>query len=124
MEEQLLIKSFGYGVFLAELVPPEVVRRGPPKNGDGRVALENIKRRIQKSGLPDVLDVVPDPEDVGRAYFVLRTGQPPCKIEMDYATEQERSRMKVAAEASASSVLSSRILMLDEASKSAVSGKT
>lgn len=124
MEEQLLIRSFGYGVFLAELVPPEVVRRGPPKNGDGRAALEGIKKRLQKSGLQDMLDIVPDPEDMGRAYFVLRSGQPPCKIELDYATEQERNRMKLAAEASASSVLSSRILMLDEVTKEASVGKT
>ncbi len=123
MEEQLLIRSFGFGVFLAELVPPEAVRRGPPKNGDGRAALSKVRRMLEKSGLGEIMDVVPDQEDMGRAYFVLREGQPPCRIEMDQMSGDEARRLRLAAESAASSVLSSRISMLDEEiSKTAPAG--
>lgn len=112
--KQLLLKSFGYGVYQAELVPPEFGDDAAPSNGDKMRAAESLEARVRKSGLEEVQEVIPDPEDARVAIVLVRRGHPPCKLEKSQWEDGYLERLAVAAEASMSSRLKERVQMLRE----------
>lgn len=116
LNRHLLIRSFGYGVYMAEVVPPEL---GPSekskfRNGDRMKMTEELQRRIRKSGLPSVQEILPDPDDPERAYVILGHGQEPCRIEIEQMREHGLN-LDIVAEAHPSSRLGARLKMLREA---------
>lgn len=111
-DRQLLLKSFGYGIYQAQLVPPEFEGETVPSNGDKMRATAALEARVRKSGLEEVLEVVSDPEDPRLAFVLVRRGLPPCKLERQQWEDRDLERLETAAEASMSSRLAERVSML------------
>ncbi|KKL10734.1 hypothetical protein LCGC14_2552890, partial [marine sediment metagenome] len=79
---QLLLKSFGYGIFQAQTVPSELANlQRSPSNGDKMRAVQALEKRIRRSGILHVQEIIPDPEDPELAYILVGRGQPPCELE-------------------------------------------
>lgn len=106
------MKSFGYGVYQAEVVPAEHAGVGVPSNGDRARTVEALDARIRKSGLEEVQEVIPDPDDPRLAFVLVRRGFPPCKLEKGQWEDRDMGRLERAAEASMSSRLAERVRML------------
>ena len=118
-QRHLLVRGFGYGVFSAEVVPPEL---SPEemfrfRNGDRGRMTEDLRRRIRRSGLPRIQEVIPDPEDPEKAVLILGEGQEPCRHELEQLREH-RDRLETIAEVNPGSRLQERLRMLSEASGS------
>lgn len=116
-QRHLLLRGFGYGVFSAEIVPPELspAEKLAFRNGDRKKTTEELQRRIRKSGLLKIQEILPDPEDPEKAVLVLGEGQSPCKIEIDQLSEHQ-GQLETVAEANPGSRLEERLQMLREAS--------
>lgn len=116
LNRHLLIRSFGYGVYMAEIVPPELGPAGKSefRNGDRTKMTEELQRRIRKSGLQSIQEILPDPDDPERAYVILGHGQEPCRIELEQM-EEHGMNLDVVAETYPSSRLGGRLKMLREA---------
>lgn len=110
---QFLLKSFGCGIFQAQTVPPELAKLGRlPSNGDRMRAIEALEKRIRKSGIPNIQEVVPDPEDPERAFVLVREGQAPCKLEREQWEPGDLDRLSIAVEAAVNGRFSDRVAML------------
>lgn len=110
---QLLLRSFGYGIFQARTVPSEIANpKRPSSNSDRMRAIKALERRIRRSGIPNVQEIVPDPEDPETAYVLVREGQPPCKLERGQWEQADLDRLSMAVEAAVSGRFSERLTML------------
>jgi hypothetical protein len=98
---QLLLKSFGHGIFQARTVPPE-------RSSDGA---DRLRERVLGSGLP-VQEVVPDPDDPEAAYILVREGRPPCELELRQWGPSDFGRLAAAVEESGSGRFRRRVAML------------
>jgi len=98
---------------MAEVVPSELGRKEKFefRNGDRAKMTEELQRRIRKSGLPDVQEVLPDPDDPERAYLILGQGQEPCSIEIEQMKEHG-TNLEAVAEIHPGSRLGERLRML------------
>lgn len=119
-QRHLLVRGLGYGVFVAEVVPPELGPEGKRelRNGDRKKTTEELTKRIRRSGLPKLQEVIPDPEDPEKAVLILGEGKEPCRMEMDQLQEYE-TRLGAIAEANPGSRLSDRLRMLRKAAEEA-----
>lgn len=109
-----MIRSFGYGLYMAEIVPPELSPKGKSefRNGDRAKMTEALQDRIRKSGLPAIQEILPDPDDPEKAYVILGQGKEPCKFEIEQMHEYG-DNLKFVAESNPSSRLSERIEMIE-----------
>jgi len=116
LNRYLLIRSFGYGVYMAEIVPPEfgLMEKSRFRDGDRTRMTEELQRRIRESGLLSIQEILPDPDDPERAYLILDYGQEPCKIEIEQMEEYEMN-LDIVMETHPSSRLGNRLKMLKEA---------
>jgi hypothetical protein len=80
-ETHLLVKSFGFGVYQASMVPP--------MNND----LSILEEKIKNSGLLNVQKIIT--VDPNKAYFLLGQGQEPSKYELEFFNEAKAELMKL-----------------------------
>jgi hypothetical protein len=112
---QLLLKSFGYGIFLVQIVPSELMGLlQPPSNADTIRILESLVSRIRGSGIPNIQEIIPDPEDPEQAYVLVREGQPPCELEKGQWEPSDLNRLFTMAETAGNTRFSSRVAMLKD----------
>lgn len=110
----LFIKGFGFGVFSAEIVPPN-----PEVPEDQSDLLFDLTKefldRINESGIGMIKETVLDPNTQERAFLVLEAGSPPCQMEIDQLDEYS-SRIEMAIRFNPDSLLAKRYQMIKEAS--------
>lgn len=101
---------------MAESVPPETrpEQDRTLSNGNRKREADVLRRRLERSGLEPIQEILPDPEDPDRAVVILGTGQEPCELELGQLDEH-RDFLRVVAEVNPDSRLSERLRMLDEA---------
>ena len=85
MKRDFLVKSFGYGIMLAEAVPSqEAAPRGI-----------EVLEMVNGSGL-DVMEAVLDPEDLSRVYLLMPDGHTPSRHELEQMESADWERLRSA----------------------------
>jgi len=111
MKKNLLIRSFGYGIMSAEVVPaPEKPAR---PNGDRSAPEGDALKMVRESGLR-ALEAALDPEDPNRVYLLMAEGHAPSRYELGQMEEEDWKRLKAAVTLAGSSRFSERLSMLVE----------
>jgi hypothetical protein len=106
-QKQLLIKSFGFGIVIAEFVPSP--------SSDENVK-EELFKHIRSSGL-DVLEIIQDVQNQNRVFVLLYSGQPPCILEKNQIEPNDIELLENSAKIAMSNEFIKRIDMLKEALK-------
>ena len=109
-EKRMFLKSFGYGMYLARLVPPEP--RAHWSNEARAALLSDLARRVHASDIPGVLEVLPDPGDPEVAFVLCGEGLPACQQERDQTEPEELERAAEAAQRAGSERFADRLHML------------
>ena len=110
---QLLLRSFGYGIFQAQMVPSELASlRRPPSNDDKIRVTKMLEKRVYESGIRNIQEVVPDPNDPELAYVLVQEGQSPCELERGQWQPADLDRLFMVVEASMKSRFLDRVIML------------
>jgi len=111
MKRSLLVRSFGYGIMSAEIVPPPDKVVGP--NGDRSGTESEVLRMVRGSGISAV-EAVSDPEDSNRVYLMMDSGHRPSRYELGQMDDAEWERLRTAVDAAGSASFSGRLTMLEE----------
>jgi hypothetical protein len=107
---QASLKSFGYGIYLVELVPPPAEKARP--NGKKDVQQTEIYRSLRRSGLP-FTEVVLDVEDEARAFVMASEGHEPTKFELSLITPGDWELIRTSIDMWGSQNFSNRLTMLE-----------
>ncbi len=107
---QLLLKSFGYGIYLVELTPPPTEKIRP--NGQKDVQTTEIFKRLQRSGLV-LSEVVLDAEDEARAFVMGPDGHEPTRYELSLIDDEDWERIRSSVDLWGSQGFSDRLTMLE-----------
>ncbi len=102
MEKGLLVRSFGYGILSAEVVPPE--------DGDGRA---EALRMLLESGVP-FTESLPDP-DRPRIFALSPDGHVPSDHELGMVDREDWDAERRAVGTSGSASFAIRLAMLESA---------
>jgi len=107
---QAVVKAFGYGIFLVELVPSPREKVRP--NGTKDVQQTDIYRRLQRSGIA-FSEVVLDVEDEAKAYALAMEGHEPTRFELAQISTDDWELIRTAVDTWGSQKFSDRLTMLE-----------
>lgn len=111
------MKSFGYGIMLAELVPsPDL---SETTNGNKKTHTDDLNIRIGKAGFGNKLqEVYVDPGNPGRAFILLSEGFEPTMYEKNQTSDEDMDSMVFIAELHSGGAFDRRLEMLKKAHSS------
>jgi hypothetical protein len=110
VKKRLMLKSFGFGIMSAEMVPGSA----PVKpNGDLSDMESEVLSCVRRSG-PDPLEAVVDTEDKNKAYLLMSEGHPPSRHEFSQMEPSDWERLRTAVDLHGSRRFSERLTMLEE----------
>lgn len=108
---RIMIKSFGFGVFMAEMVPTPTVKERP--NGDRKALEYQVTRMFRKSGI-EFKEIIIDVEDSSRAYALAGEGHTPTKFEFAQIEPGDWERIRTSVDMWGSGSFRDRITLLEE----------
>ncbi len=109
---QILVRSYGFGIFQVDLLPTPVNRTRP--NGNKDVQQSEVFRRLQKTGMA-FTEVILDVDDESRAFAISPEGHEPTKYELSQISEDDWESIRTAVDMWGSQAFSDRLTMLESA---------
>lgn len=108
---EIMLKAFGYGIYMAEIGGPSPIKNRPNGNSDARQS--EFVRRLSKTGV-GISEVVLDPEDDTRAYGMAPEGHLPTKYELALIDAEDWERIRTAVDMWGTQGFSDRLTMLEK----------
>jgi hypothetical protein len=108
---EIMLKAFGYGIYMAELGGPSPIKNRP--NGHSDTRQNEFVRRLARTGIA-FSEVVLDTEDDTRAYGMSPEGHLPTKYELALIAEEDWERIRTAVDMWGTQGFSDRLIMLEK----------
>ncbi len=106
-----MVKSFGYGVMVAEEIvdPLEALE----KKEASRSEVERFLTKIQEIGMEGVIEVMPEPGNSKRAFILLDSWHEPHKFERSNLSEADIQAMRLIFAINKNRILGERLKFLE-----------
>ncbi len=115
IKPRVLLKSFGYGIFLAEMVPAPTTKTRP--NGTKSAAEHEVCLLLASSGIMPSngpVEALIDHEDAARAFIMVDEGHAPTKYELAQISDEDWEKIRTVVDIGGTQSFKDRVTMLEE----------